>query len=180
MIGKLSNGLRLILEGKYEELFYKLWGRSLLMKKMKNDKRFYIRDDILRQIVHKKPKGYEVCKIRLGDIKRAWKGRIYSLTEVSPYAYITQGDKERYIAYIKKHFEGRELSEEEFDEIIRRWIARIDDTISSVKRYGYDVHKGIVVLDERNTVWDGQHRSCVLLSQFGPEYEITVLKIYRS
>ena len=184
--------MNLIREGRYRELFqrirysmtayspsYNLWGRSHLMKEMKNDSRFYIRDDILRSILHKKPAKYEICKIRLGDIKRDWKGTIYSLTEVSPYAYITQGDKERYIAYIKKHFEGRELSKEEFDNIVRRWIARKDDTISSVKHNGYDVHKGIIVLDERNTVWDGQHRSCVLLSQFGPDYEVTVLRIYR-
>lgn len=181
-MNRFLKAMQLIKEGGYKEVrqktVYNLWERGMLIEKVKNDKRFYVSDDTARRICQNQPKRYDVCKIRIGEIQREWKGKLYLLTEVSPYAYITQGDTKRYVRYVKKHYDNKNISCEAIDEIVQKRITSVNHTIASIKRDGYDIYKGIVIIDDRNVVLDGQHRCCTLLSLFGCECEITVLRIY--
>lgn len=112
------------------------------------------------------PNGYQVVKVRLGDLTRYWyDGRVYKLEECPPYRYLC-GDKAAYEEYCRYNqtLTGFEMSPERFEELC-----------ASMKEY--DPLKMPVVLGPRNIIQDGQHRSCILLKKFGPDHEIDALRL---
>lgn len=122
-------------------------------------------------------------KIKVGDIKRIWDGKIYSLTEVEPYKYLQTGDRMIYEDFMKKH-EGmaesyaKKYATQRIDRGEPLWPAdRMDKVLDSVKKYGYDPSKMCICVDENNIILDGQHRACCLLYLYGKDYIIEVCRV---
>ncbi len=197
---KFLKAKQLIREKKYKEFLvktvmffphhiflkcYRLVGRPLLLRRMRNDSRFYVGDtwlnndgnDMLKNYIISQPvRKYEIDTIKLGDINIQLQDKKSSLCDSPIYTYI-RGDEESYRAFSRKCFEYWH-PDEDIHALIDRDVARYNDTIRRITNDGYDIRKGAIIVDDHNVLLDGAHRSCVLMSLFGPEYEISVLKIY--
>ncbi len=112
---------------------------------------------------------YEIVSVRLGDIKRRWvDGSIYDLTEVAPFRYLNEEEgREIYSSYCEDNFEktGFQMS-----------LQRFDSLIESIEAKGFD-SKFLPVIHDDNVIGDGQHRCCILLHKYGPDFEIKAVKI---
>ncbi len=111
-------------------------------------------------------KNYEVKTIKLKDIKRYWQGKYYSLTEVSPFAYL-KGNKARYTAYCTENSQCSNfvMSKDRFDVLI-----------NSLDK-GYNVKKMPILNAEDLSLMDGQHRCCYLVNKYGLEHSVKCLLI---
>lgn len=118
-------------------------------------------------------KSWELLNIKVGDIKRALypgdKG-IISLKETLPYKYLETRNPDVYEEYCKYNREVWNtdiMSQKRFDELI-----------SSMEDKGY-VEENNIVTDDKNIIWDGQHRCCRLHYKKGPDYPVKVLRLKR-
>ena len=163
---------------------YYLYGRSLLLKKMKNDTRFKISDDwlypnedlqTLKAFTKWPVKKYELAAVKLKDIKTNGGS---PLSGCAQFAYAVNGDKECYIASITNFLTHMDMSNEEIKYRLKEILVRFENTRRSMLMNGYDIHKGIIAVNKNNFILCGTHRSSILWSIYGPDYEITVLRIY--
>ncbi len=116
-----------------------------------------------RQLIEK----YTIEKIRLGDIRRYFNGKYYSLESCAPYRYL--------LGY---HYEYYKYSEYHIDNNLPLMTKkRFDELINNIESNGYD-KRNLPIINQDNVIQDGQHRSCYLLFKYGPDYEIEVLKIW--
>lgn len=111
---------------------------------------------------------YKYDKVRLDELKYNMNNHFFRFIEGAPYKYITKGDVAAYEKYCKFHeASGLPLMTKE----------RFDKLIESVNKNGYNENK-IIIVDNKNTLLDGQHRACILASKYGEESYIRVLKIW--
>ena len=142
--------------------------RSVSALRLLEDNRFSIDYDYFYKKLEMNPVfSYEIKQMRLGDIFRYWDGKYYPLRECSPYAYI-HGDVDRYEKYTQINYalSSFQMSRERYDELI-----------NSLELNGFDNRRLPIVCSLDNTIWDGQHRCCWLLSKYGEDYIIPVLYI---
>lgn len=130
--------------------------------RFKLDYEFFYKTLETAQIAH-----YEVVDIRLGDIRRKWKREAIPLEECHPYKYL-KGEIEQYERYTEENLKrfGFSMSPERFE------------TLKQSLEGGFDP-LFMPVLEEDNSLRDGQHRSCLLLYKYGPDHVIKALKLYR-
>lgn len=132
------------------------------------DERFVIDYDYFYRLLETRPVfSYEVVQVRLGDIVRQWcDGKLYPLNACAPYRYL-QGREGDYVEYChqNKSLSGFDMS-----------VTRFESLRKSMDRY--DPRMMPVVVGRRNIIHDGQHRCCILLDKFGPDYRINVLRIF--
>ena len=110
---------------------------------------------------------YELIEIPLKDIRRMWiDSNTYRLDECAPYRYLL-GDNESYEQYCLYHQQNNlpYMTQERFDSLIQ-----------SIDANGYNPHF-VIVLDQNNIIYDGQHRACYLMHKYGGDYRVPVLKI---
>lgn len=89
----------------------------------------------------------EFTTVLLKDIRREWRGKLYSLDEVSPYKYLQTRDKRIYADYIQKHIDLG-VSSPDADKSPTRFEA----LEKSIDENGYDPSKSVIVLDKTSTV----------------------------
>ena len=145
------------------------YNRSISAIRLLEDDRFTVDYDYFYKALEMYPVfSYEIKSIRLGDLRRYWEGKYYSLRDCSPFAYIS-GDKERYGQYAAENAKSSdfEMSPERFDGLIK-----------SLEERGFDPKQLPLVCDVDNTIWDGLHRSCWLLAQYGEDHEIPVVYLH--
>jgi len=114
---------------------------------------------------------YEITNVALKDIRRKWRGKLYSLDEVSPYKYLQTRDKRIYADYIQKHIDLG-MSSPDADKSPTRFEA----LEQSINKNGYDPSKCVIVLDKNNNIIDGQHRSCILYYKYGGDFTVKVVR----
>lgn len=111
---------------------------------------------------------YKILEIALKDIFRMWHGKKIKLCECAPYKYL-YGDKEQYQSYCDAN---------NIDKPYNMNIKRFDSLITNIETNGFD-NKFIPVINGNDfTIWDGQHRCCVLLKKYGENHKIKVLALY--
>ncbi len=186
---------KLINQHRYSEFLYKLidfiilhiinvnwylFGRTDMLRAIKNDNRFNISDKNLTDVLNRFPiKKYAVEQIKLGAIKYNWQGQLCSINETATYDYISNNNLERYINYIKiVKTDSFGRINKQISDIIIKDLAKCRNIVDAILTKGYDVQKSIVIINDRNVLIDGLHRTSILFKNFGHEYEIAVLKIY--
>ena len=115
----------------------------------------------------------EIVDVALKDIRRKWKGKIYSLEDVSPFQYLVKRDKSIYKSYICKHFSAENQPSE---SDLEKYLISFNELEKSIDSNGYDLSKSIIALNKDNVVIDGQRRACVLLYKYGGDHEIKVIR----
>ncbi len=115
----------------------------------------------------------ELTSVRLGKIRR-WKNkRFCSLEETVNYAFLHDPDHEKADLCYRRYCDdpaNRHDNPERSPELFCRLAEQI-------RNEGYDPKKGVIVIDQYNTVCVGLHRACVLLHLFGENKRIPVLRI---
>ena len=141
---------------------------SMSAIRLLDDPRFDLDFDFFYRSLEMLPiRSYEVVEVRLGDIRRIWTDRrAYPLDELPPSRYLA-GDVAGYEAYCSDNAvrTGYRMSRERFDALCESMA-------------DYDDRRMPVVLGDGNFIMDGQHRSCILLRKFGPDYRIRVVRIH--
>ena len=139
------------------------------IEQLRNDNRFYIDDFNLNRIYKHNIVKYTVKKINIGSIIRIYRGKIIELYQTDVYKYLSgkDDDKVSYDSYCERINMSRR-SPEEYDKLI-----------SVFKKTPYDIKKGAVVVDNNNVILEGQHRCCIMLKMFGPDYVIDVVQLIK-
>lgn len=119
------------------------------------DKRFKINEDYYQEALKNKAFSYKIKKIKCSDIKIRYSfgKKIRNLSETEAYQYL-KGDKSVY----------------------DHAPVRFDNLIKSLEESGYD-KKFITLVDEKNILLDGRHRTTWLMSKYGDDFELEVLEI---
>lgn len=147
----------------------KRYHRSISALRLLEDDRFIVDYDFFYKAMEMFPVfSYEIKPIKLGDLRRYWKDNLYFLKDCSPYAYI-QGNVERYEQYIIANSEESDF---------RMSRERFDNLINSLEENGPDPKQLPIICAQDNTIWDGLHRSCWLLSKYGEEHIIPVVYLH--
>lgn len=115
---------------------------------------------------------FSLERIKLKDIRRRWKGKLYSLTECSPYKFLQTRDEKIYQNYVQKHVDIGVVSKDNLWTV--DGLIRLE---KDILKNGYDPTRSVIVVDQDNVIVDGQHRSVVLLYHYGEDYEIPVVRI---
>lgn len=134
-----------------------------------DDPRFVLDYDFFYKILElRKIKKYSIEYIKLGDIRRYWEGKLYSLTETSPYKYLKTNDDKLYKKYCTINSKNSlfDMSKKRFSILLK--------SLNS----GYQ-ERMMPVLEQKNlAIMDGQHRCCYLLNKYGPNHKIKCLIIH--
>lgn len=141
-------------------------------QRLLSDDRFEIDHDFFYRVLeNRKLLWYRVVRIRLDDIRRLWDdGKSYSLAEVPPFRYLSdpKNGASVYDGYCRANGESHGFDMNEL---------RFKSLIDSIEHDGFD-QKKIPVITRGNFIMDGQHRCCILLHKYGPDYEVTALKVW--
>lgn len=143
-----------------------------LKQDLQNDTRFHIDPEVLEVLVKRPISSYKLDTIPVGRIHRLWGHRVFSLYKTKPYTYLKAEDKsevrEMYQNYCQiAKVDKAERSEKTFENLIDTF----DESV-------YDVHKGIIIVDQYDFIVDGQHRSCILLKNYGEAQPVQVLRVH--
>lgn len=117
---------------------------------------------------------FALIRLKIGDIKRLWDGKIYSLQECSPYKFLETRDEKIYQQYIQKNIDVGNLPKNTTCNV-KQFI----ELEKSILENGYDPKNNVIVVDENNLILDGQHRSCILLYHYGSDYEVIAVQVSR-
>lgn len=154
--------------------------QKLIGLRLTYDKRIKLSDDfVLRYVEHTLIKDYKIEKIRINKINKVIKDKTYKLEECYPMLLLNGNEKE----YIKQCVANRrtdymDLSEKEFKKTVKKeCVKRYKNLIKTLDKKGYNSKK-YIILNQNNSILDGQHRACYLLHKYGKNYKVKVLKIY--
>ena len=118
-------------------------------------------------------RSWKYCLVELGRLYRWKNNRFCSLEETINYRFLEHPESEEvwreYLDYCRDPSNRRDNPERSPELFLQ-----LRDTLL---REGYDPKKGIIVIDQYHTVCVGLHRACILLSQFGKDFHVPVLKI---
>ena len=117
---------------------------------------------------------YKLCNIELAKIRRRGKieGKKFflKLKETINYKFLSnQNSKQAINEYIKYCEKTNNITEYHSP---KNFISLYKEIL----KYGYDIKKGIIVVDQNNTICAGVHRACILLFIHGENFKIPVLK----
>ncbi len=158
----------------FRRLQWLLYPRAWIWKKyngvrMLKDPRVHVDDQFAFDCIEPTLiKNWNFKNISLGEIRRELipHSEYITLSETLPYKYIISRDEslyKEYCEYNKRTWNNDEMSKKRFDNLI-----------DSLEREGNKNTNNIVVFDN-NIIWDGQHRCCWLLNQYGENHVIKVL-----
>lgn len=156
--------------------------QNIIGARLLNDQRYELSDDFaLRYVEHTPIDKYEIIDIKINNINKNINNKIKTLEECYPFLLLNGNTKE----YTKKCLKYRRTdymmySQKEFEKICKKeCVQRYKQLIKNIDINNYN-KKQLIVINQNNSILDGQHRACYLLKKFGPNYKIRVLKIYES
>lgn len=138
-------------------------------KKLLSDIRVKIDEEAHINVFRRPIIYYRIIDIPVGKIRRVKEGKIISLKDSCVYKWLSgECSEEEYLEYCNNNnYDKRDRSPQLFSQVI-----------NEVKSFGYKLEYGAIVIDQYNCIIDGLHRSSYLLSTFGEDYIIPVVKIY--
>ena len=139
---------------------------------LQNSKDFFVDAYNARHLAKLQITGYKITSIKVKNIIRYYDDEVSTLYNTDVYRYLSTDQKydEAYNVYIRKYPAGDHPG---------RSLADFKKLIKSLDEQGYDIHKGAIFINEYGMILEGQHRCCYYLYNYGPEYELKVVKLYR-
>ncbi len=146
----------------------------ITIEELAHNRDFFISETEARELVDIMGiTNWAYCFAKLGRLYRWKNNRFCSLEETINYRFLEHPETKEifreYLAYCSDPSNRRDNPERS-----PRLFLQLRDTLL---REGYDPKKGIIVIDQYHTVCVGLHRACILLSQFGKDCRVPVLKI---
>lgn len=152
-----------------------MFNSKKIIGRMRADTRFYIDAANMDYLAHLNILNYEVTRIKIGSILRDYKDGLYTLDKTLPYKAITHPDdsnvQEAYTQYCNEA--RNQIGTED------RSLNGLHKLNADLQANPYDPLKGVVVIDQYNIILEGQHRSCIMLAEHGPDYSITAVRVKR-
>ncbi len=147
--------------------------RCLSTQRLLDQKDFVLDLDFFYRVLEsRKLLWFKVVDMRLGDLRRRDEtGALRDLASAMPLRYLAETNDGR-AAYARYCAENQERTGFAMDP------ARFDALIESMAG-GFDQKRMPVVVPVHGELclMDGQHRACVLLARFGPDYHLKVLRL---
>ena len=145
------------------------------MQEIESDKRFYINPTTLKDIFRRcQIDRYELCTTNLGKLRRTLYGNLSPLYKSEPYQLLTHPSEERAIKQYQNYCEIPGARKDNPNRSLQYY----ENFIKDFSEEDYDIHKGIIVVDQFYRIQEGLHRSCILLKRYGSPYAVQVLKIH--
>ena len=112
---------------------------------------------------------FELIQIKLKDIH--WFS--HPLTWMPEYCYLTKNKKD-YESYIQDLSVKLNVQA----ALLTRGIdKKYDNLLRTLEKSGYNPQKSVICIDAQNNIRDGAHRLAFLLHKYGPDHEITAVRI---
>ena len=148
--------------------------KTISLEEITNNDKWYITPfDAQNLVKDEKLYSYEFCDIEVGKILR-WKNKKFTtLKETVNYRFLSnQNSKNCIDEYIKSCKEPTNLEDNP-----NRSSETFITLYNNILKEGYDPKKGVVIIDQYNSIVNGLHRACVMLFIHGEDFKIPVLKI---
>lgn len=137
---------------------------------LQKDSRFYVDEKNIDRLLSKPICSYAVKRMQVGMILRSLEdtNKIVTLDKTRVYAYLKGGEDgmRAYKEYMKS-----------CNYVNFRTPTNYNNLIESLNESAYNIKKGAIVVSQHNLILDGQHRCCILLNKFGPNYIVEVLQL---
>lgn len=145
-----------------------------LKYQMENDSRFKINDEAMESLFKNHLiYDYKLDKIPLGRIRRTIGKKIYKLEDTINYKLII----DRNNAFLNEEYNIYSTEENNLKDNSSRSLATFNALIDRLNKEEYSLKKGAIIVNQFNFIIDGLHRSCILLSQYGEEHIIEVVRV---
>lgn len=134
------------------------------------DDRFECTENDAKRIFEQKIKKYRIDKVKIGNIyKKPCSKTIIRIKETPSYKLLNHliSEKEYEDYCINNTYKYERHSIESFDNLCKK-----------MNKYEYSLKKGAIVIDQFNLIQDGQHRVSYLLSKYGDDYIVDVVRVY--
>ncbi len=146
------------------------------LEELTNNDQWYIEPSEAQELIESGDLlNYKFCKIELGKIKR-WESkekRVLKLKETVNYRFLSNLNSKQalneYTGYCK---DPKNLADNP-----NRSPEIFMNLYNKILKEGYDIKKGIIAVDQNNTICIGLHRACIMLFIHGENFEIPVLKL---
>ncbi len=160
LVGNPTCPIRRALKKPLEALLFRFSSERLLEENVLVDPEFFLWQLDNKLITYR----YET--IPVGSLMYSHEDALYPFTQCPPYRYLC-GDREGYETYCDYHQRMGlpQMTHERFDRLR-----------SSIEANGYDP-RHVILVGDRRTIMDGQHRACCICHTFGEEAPIRVLHI---
>lgn len=146
-----------------------------IIRLLSHDNRFFIDDENLSYLRTLGVRKYDIDSIELGQILRDYDDGLYPICHALPYRFITHPDdaktREEYKQYCR-------LSRNQIgtdDRSVETFLSLKKEVLAN----GYDLSQGAIVVDQFNIILEGQHRCCILLSEYGENHRVNVVRVWR-
>ena len=156
--------------------------QNIIGARLLNDSRYELSDDFaLRYVEHTPIDKYEIITIKISDINKNVNNKIKTLDKCYPFLLLNGNTKEYKNKCLKyRRTDYMMYSQKEFEKKCKKeCVQRYKKLIKKINEDNYN-NKQLIVINQNNSILDGQHRACYLLKKFGPNHKIKVLKIYES
>lgn len=146
----------------------------ITFEEITNNNQWYITPfDAKNLVADGKIYSYNFCEIELGKIRR-WKNKKFTtLKETVNYKFLSNQNSKQaldeYIKYCKDPVNRADNPDRSPEIFINLYKQLLQD--------GYDPKKGVIVIDQYNSIVIGLHRACSMLLIHGEDFKIPVLKI---
>ena len=119
---------------------------------------------------------FELVHIPLKKIKGfCSNGSPRPLAECAQYKYLETKDEKIYLDYLARLKQNGSMTEDS-----KMWnLNRFQALVKQVKAEGYLPTKSAIVVNKDYVIRDGLHRACILLYEYGGDYEIAVVQVSR-
>ncbi len=146
--------------------------RRYSSQRLLNQGGFVIDDEFFYKVLEQRSVyRYEITEMRLGAITRLLpNGKVCHLRDAAAYKFLS--DEENGQAIYEKYCE-----ENAKDSNFVMSAERYGGLRESMSTNGFD-ERNMPVVDEYGRIMDGQHRSCILLNEYGPDHTINVLRLW--
>ena len=145
--------------------------RIITFEDFKNDSRFYIDDFNAKRIFDNNIKRVKVVNIKLKKINMFIDGKYIFL----PYfpVYNAFNENEEFI----KEYELYCIKYRNENINPNRNVEGLKKLKEEMNNQEYNIKKGAIVLNEFNSLLDGQHRCCILFRRYGENKKVSVVKV---
>lgn len=116
---------------------------------------------------------YEVATLRVGDIRRTDRHGTVALEDSVLVRFLRSGDRRILQEYYDELARHCGMSE----SAVREQIEATCRTFDRLREIEYDPSISCIVVNHRNEIVDGFHRSSALLVRHGPGHEVKVVRI---
>ena len=116
---------------------------------------------------------YEIANVRLGELRRFWKGSAVPLGETDLGRFAKGGHD----GGLRAYYEEMARMTNHSAESVAESVAESERLFAKLETSSYDPSVCCITVNGDNVILDGFHRSCFLLAKHGPDSAVKVVRV---